>query len=109
MNNILSILEDFSFPNAENIGLEIARDFRQRRVEKNLTRKQLAEMSGVPAGNLARFEQKGLISLSNLISLAAASGYLPEIRNLFAQAKYSTMEELTRIRDNANRKRAYGR
>jgi hypothetical protein len=36
-----------------------------------------------------------------------ALGYASEIKNLFAAPKYATMEELTQIRKNANKKKAY--
>jgi hypothetical protein len=54
-----------------------------------------------------RFEQKGLISLSNLISLAIAMNYIGEIKNIFAEPKYSTMEELSQIRRNTGKKKAH--
>ena len=63
-------------------------------------------MAGVAVSNIVRFEQKGLISLKNLIGLAIALGYVSELRNLFAQPKYDTMEELAQIRKNSNKKRA---
>ena len=70
--------------------------------------KLFAEMrSGVAASNIARFEQKGLISLKHLINIAMTLGYTSEVRSLFAQPKYSTMEELTQIRRNSNKKRAH--
>ena len=106
-NNILSVLESYTLNNSEDIAKEIADDFRNRRVEKNLTRDQMAEMSGVAVSNIVRFEQKGLISLKNLIGIAIALGYYSEIRNIFAQPKYSTMEELTQIRKNQNKKQAH--
>ncbi|MDE5714412.1 MAG: hypothetical protein K2I16_12445 [Muribaculaceae bacterium] len=59
----------------------------------------------MPLGSVARFEQKGLVSLKNLIELAMALGYTSEIRHIFSQPKYSTMEELTQIRRNANKKK----
>ena len=64
------------------------------------TREQVAEQSGVAVSNIVRFEQKGLISLKNLIGIAMVLGYTSEIKSLFAQPKYSTMEELTQIRKN---------
>ena len=36
-----------------------------------------------------------------------ALGYSSEIKNLFATPKYTTMEELTQIRQNTNKKKAY--
>ena len=93
--------------NSDDIAKEIADAFRKRRIEKNLTREQVAEQSGVAVSNIVRFEQKGLISLKNLIGIATALGYTSEIKSLFAQPKYSTMEELTQIRKNQNKKKAH--
>lgn len=95
------------FDNPDDIAINIADDFRKRRIEKNLTREQIAEISGVAVSNIVRFEQKGLISLKNLISLAIAMGYTQKIKNIFSQPKYSTMEELTQIRKNTGKRRAY--
>ena len=106
-NNILSILDNYTLDNADDIAKWMADDFRKRRIEKNLTREQVAEQSGVAVSNIVRFEQKGLISLKNLIGIAMVMGYTSEIKNLFAQPKYSTMEELTQIRKNQNKKKAH--
>ena len=106
MNNILSVLESYSSGNADDIAMALAGDFRKRRIEKNLTREQVAEKSGVALSNIVRFEQKGLISLSNLIALAMAMDYTSEIRNIFIQPKYSTMEELDQIRRNTGKSQA---
>lgn len=106
-NNILSILENYLHDNPDEIAKEIANDFRRRRIEKNLTRDDVADKSGVPVSNIVRFEQKGLISLRNLTGIAMALGYTTEIKSIFSQPKYSTMEELQQIRRNANKKKAY--
>ena len=106
-NNILSVLDGYTLSNPDDIAREIADAFRKRRIEKNLTREQVAELSGVVVSNIVRFEQKGLISLKNLIGIAMALGYTAEIKSLFAQPKYSTMEELTQIRKNQNKKKAH--
>ena len=106
-NNILSLLEGYTLDNQDDIAKGIADDFRRRRIEKNITRDQLAERSGVAVSNIVRFEQKGLISLRNLISLAIALGYTSVLRNVFAEPKYSTMETLTQIRQNSNKKKAH--
>ena len=106
-NNILSLLESYTLNNVDDISREIAKDFKQRRIEKNLTRELVAEKSGVAVSNIVRFEQKGLISLKNLIGIAMALGYSSEIRNVFSQPKYATMEELTQIRKNSKKKKAH--
>lgn len=106
-NNILSVLEGYTLSNPDEIARGIANDFRKRRIEKNLTREQVAEQAGVAVSNIVRFEQKGLISLKNLIGIAMALGYTSELKAVFSQPKYSTMEELTQIRKNQNKKKAH--
>ena len=107
MNNIFALLDNYTFDNADDIARMLADDFRKRRIEKNMTREQVAEKSGVAVSNIVRFEQKGLISLKNLIGIAMAMEYTSEIKNIFAEPKYSTMEELTQIRRNRGKKKAH--
>ena len=47
-NNLLSVLDNFTLDNAEDIAQQVSEAFRKRRVEKNITRQRIAEMSGVP-------------------------------------------------------------
>lgn len=103
-NNILAILDNYLHDNPDEIAKEMANDFRKRRIEKNLTREQVADKSGVAVSNITRFEQKGLISLKNLIGIAIALEYTSEIKNVFSQPKYSTMEELQQIKETLTRK-----
>ena len=107
MNNILSLLENYTLDTVDDIAKGIAEDFRKRRIEKNLTREQVAEKSGIALANIVRFVQKGLISLKNLIGIAMAMEYTSEVKNIFSEPKYSTMEELTQIRKNTGKKRAH--
>lgn len=86
-NNILAILDNYIHNNPDEIAHDMANDFRKRRIEKNLTREQVAEESGVAVSNIIRFEQKGLISLKNLISIAMTLGYTHEIKNIFSEPK----------------------
>ena len=106
-DNILSQISNYTLDNSEDIARELADNFRKRRIEKNLTRDQIAELAGVAVSNIVRFEQKGLISLKNLIDIAMAIGHSSELKSLFAQPKYSTMEELTLIRKNQDKKKAH--
>ena len=107
MNNILSLLENYTLDTVDDIAKGIAEDFRKRRIEKNLTREQVAEKSGIALANIVRFEHTGLISLKNLIGIAMAMEYTSEVKNIFSETKYSTMEELTQIRKNTGKKRAH--
>lgn len=106
---MLSLLDGYSLPDADDVSRKMAEDFRKRRVERGMTRAALAKASGVALANITRFEQKGLISLKNLILLAIAMNYLHEVRDIFSEPKYSTMEELIQIRKNTGKKKAYNR
>ena len=106
-DNMLSVLDSYTLESIDDIADKLREDFRRRRIEKNLTRDEVAQAANVAVSNIIRFEQKGLISLKNLIAVAMALGYTTEIKNLFATPKYATMEELTLIRKNTNKKKAY--
>lgn len=106
-DNMLALLESLMPEPPKAVARKIADDFRKRRIEKGLTREAIARKAGVAISNVARFEQKGLISLANLIELAMSMGYNLEIKNIFAEPKYSTMQELLQIRDNMGKKKAY--
>lgn len=108
-DNMLAVLDGYMLPRVDEVAGKIAADFRRRRVERGLSRAEVAEKSGVALANVARFEQKGLISLNNLILLAISLGYLHEVRDIFAAPKYSTMEELMLIRRNTGKTKAYKR
>lgn len=107
--DILSFLDKYTLPSPEDTAKKIADDFRNRRIEKGITRKEIAERSGVAISNIARFEQKGLISLNNLVMLATALGYTSEIKSIFSEPKFSTIADLEQIRKNTGKKKAYKR
>ena len=108
-DNILSILDNFTLDNADDIAQQVAESFRKRRVEKNITRQRISELSGVPLSTVARFEQKGLIAFESLIKLAMALGYAPDVRNMFGTSRFETMDELDMIRRTSGGKRAYAK
>lgn len=83
----------------------LAENLKARRLEKKLSTKSLAAMSGVPASSIQRFELKHSISLESYVKLAKALGYSEELMQLLAEPKYDTMEELLEINKNKNRKR----
>ena len=106
-NSILSVLDGFTLDNADDIARQVAENFRRRRVEKNITRQRISELSEVPLSTVARFEQKGLIAFDSLIKLAIALGSAHDIRTLFGTSRFDTMEELDMIRRKSSGTRAY--
>ena len=83
----------------------MAENLRARRLEKKLSTKSLAAISGVPASTIQHFELKHAISLESYVKLAKALGYTDALKSLLDEPVFSTMEELDTINRNKNRKR----
>ncbi len=105
-NDILSLLEGFTLDNPEEMCKDIARDFRRRRIEKDISQKQMAEKSAVALATIRHFERTGQISLKSLVALAVAMGYATELKTLFRDPKFSTTDELLQINRNRDKRRA---
>lgn len=84
---------------------QLAERLKARRLEKGLSRQALAEISGVPAPTIARFEQHHAISMRQYIDMAIALGYAEQLQVLMKEPIYKTLEELETIRNNQNRQR----
>ncbi len=57
--------------------------FKNRRKERKLSQKALAQSSGVSYASIRRFERTGEISLRSLVKLANAIGCLSDFEELF--------------------------
>ena len=100
MTDIAALLE---YPDEIQKGISLR--LKKRRLEKGLTRANLAFLSGVPAPTIAHFETTSKISLESFVKIAVALGFVDELKNLFRETAYSSMEELQSIKRNLNRKR----
>ena len=85
--------------------MRLAGNCRARRLEKGYSRRKLAEMTGIPAPTLERFERTGKISLEAFCRLAIEFDYFEELGVILGRTKYSTSEELARITKNRNRQK----
>jgi len=107
VDNILTnkdfILDEF---NPKYLSKIIVGNFKNRRIELNITQKNLAIKSGISLGSLKRFEHKHEISLKNLLLLAVALNSTNEFNLLFAQTQYSSIDEIVKIKKKKTRKRA---
>lgn len=61
---------------------------------RSISQQRLAEMSGVSYGSIKRFESKGRISLLSLTRLAIALDAVDDLRNLFTQVPYRSIQEV---------------
>lgn len=67
------------------------RDIRKRRA---ISQEELSRTSGVSYGSIKRFETSGKISLLSLTKIAIALDCSDEIRELFSDIPYKSIEEV---------------
>lgn len=88
----------FVWETPEEINLALAKRLSRIRKRRNLSQVQLSEKSNVSYGSIKRFETSGQISLLSLTRLCVALDCVEEIRNLFTQVEYGSIEEVLRER-----------
>lgn len=84
----------FVWETPEELNLALAQRLSRIRKRRRLSQKQLSEKSNVSYGSLKRFETTGQISLLSLTRLCVALDCVDEIRNLFTQVEYASIEEV---------------
>ncbi len=88
----------FVWETPEEINLALAKRLSRIRKRRDLSQVQLSEKSNVSYGSIKRFETSGQISLLSLTRLCVALDCVEEIRNLFTQVEYGSIEEVLRER-----------
>lgn len=88
----------FVWETPEEINLALAKRLSRIRKRRNLSQVQLSEKSNVSYGSIKRFETSGQISLLSLTKLCVALDCVEEIKNLFTQVEYGSIEEVLRER-----------
>lgn len=86
----------FKWETAEEMDEALALRLKNIRKRRGLSQQQLSERSGVSYGSLKRFESTGQISLLSLTKLAIALNCAEEIRKLFTDVAYNSIEEVIR-------------
>jgi transcriptional regulator with XRE-family HTH domain len=89
---------NFVWETPEEINLALARRFQRIRKRRGLSQLQLSEKSNVSFGSIKRFETSGQISLISLTKLCVALDCVDEIRSLFNNVEYTSIEEVIRER-----------
>lgn len=88
----------FVWETPEEINLALAGRLTAIRKRRGLSQRQLSERSNVSFGSIKRFETTGQISLISLTKLAVALDQVDEIKKLFTQVTYNSIEEVIRER-----------
>lgn len=91
-------MNSYVWETAEEINLQLARRVSRIRKRRGISQERMSEMSGVSYGSLKRFETTGQISLLSLTRLAVALNCTDEIRHLFENVPYSSIEEVVHDR-----------
>lgn len=96
MNNL-----DFLFNETTpgDINKKIAERIRAIRKRRKISQKELGEKSGVSLGSVKRFEQSGEISLISLTKIAIALEIDDEMKNLFTDVPFQSIEEIKNTKD----------
>lgn len=83
---------------AEEINENLAKRVRNIRKRRKISQEELSRRSGVSYGSIKRFESSGQISLLSLTKIAMALDCAEEIRGLFTDVPYQSIEEVIRER-----------
>lgn len=91
-------MKDFTFNFMEvtpqEINLKIAERARAIRKRRKMSQERLSEKSGVSLGSVKRFERSGEISLMSLTKIAIALEIEQDMKNLFLDVPYRSLEEI---------------
>ena len=88
----------FIWETPEEINQKLAQRLKQLRKRRGISQLQLSEKSNVSYGSIKRFETTGQISLISLTKLCVALDCADEIRQLFTNVEYASIEEVIRER-----------
>ena len=87
-------MDDFVWETPSDINKDIAKRIKKIRKRRKITQKQLAGRSNVSYASLKKFEQTGEISLLSLTKIAIELGLTDELKSLFTQPVYLSIEEV---------------
>jgi len=94
---MINILADNDFvldsQNPASLAAGIAKRFRLRRLEMNLTQQLLSKKAGVSLGSLKRFENNNEISLKHLLMLAVVLDGTEEFSLLFSRRQFENIDQ----------------
>lgn len=87
-------MQPLQWETADEIILNLAKRLKQIRKRKSISQERLELLSGVSLGSIKRFENTGHISLISLTKIATALGCVNEIKELFTNVSYKSIEEI---------------
>lgn len=93
------VMNEYIWETVEEINLNLAKRVIKIRKRKKISQQQLSKRCNVSYGSIKRFETTGNISLISLTKIALELGCIEEIRNLFTEVPYLSIEEVLNEQD----------
>jgi transcriptional regulator with XRE-family HTH domain len=87
-------MQRYVWETPEEINIDVAKNLRVLRKRKGISQQELSRLSGVSYGSIKRFESTGNISFLSLTRLAAALDAVDQIKALFTNVAYQSIEEV---------------
>lgn len=78
----------------EEVTMIVAKNMINVRKRRKISQQELSKMSGVSYGSIKRFESTGKISFVSLTKIAMALDVTGDIKKIFAEVPYLSMEEV---------------
>ena len=106
--HILVVMDDYRFELSTpgEVSKDLAQKARRLRLDQNWKQEALAERAGVSLQTVRLFEQKGKISLKNLLFIVSALGRLSDFDDVMRRSALQSMQELETQSRTSGRERA---
>ncbi|MBR1743118.1 MAG: helix-turn-helix transcriptional regulator [Lachnospiraceae bacterium] len=89
-------MNELTWETADEIALALAKRVQKIRRRRKISQEALSSKCGVSLGSVKRFETTGLIAFLSLVKIAMALDISDEIKELFKEVPYLTIEEVIR-------------
>ena len=87
-------MNEYVWETCEELDKKIADMVRLIRKRRSISQERLSKISNVSLGSIKRFETTGQISLLSLTKIAVALNIADDLRNIFTEIPYNSIEEV---------------
>ena len=87
-------MNEYVWETCEELDNKIADRVRLIRKRRSISQERLSKISNVSLGSIKRFETTGQISLLSLTKIAVALNIADDLRNIFTEIPYNSIEEV---------------
>lgn len=87
-------MNEYVWETCEELDKKIVDRVRLIRKRRAISQEKLSKISNVSLGSIKRFETTGQISLLSLTKIAVALNIADDLRNIFTEIPYNSIEEV---------------